>query len=805
MARSTSNNDLAEAAARAACIARFRKWWTLDETSQILSQIDPGVIQIFADHGERISTHDRLAEVVYDIVGPRFLRNIDNNPQKRRLFLELILHTVVSKKIMPAKRILEAVREGAPRHQDIASVDEISSLDMTSRLCFALAGVLGLPPMTAEKEHAEPLPSTEVVEPYVPLNPLYDYQHSTGLLVRGMLDGTALDEKGNEIKRKLVAVPTGSGKTRMMVETIIGWFNDGKPSKNMQQSESKFVLWVAQSHELCEQAFSTFRTVFESRGRRGTTLRLHRFWGPGGELPEMGMEELLDEKGVIIATIQSLYKIFTSDKAQLGALARLTSCIIVDEAHHAVADTYSAVLREMGFNWDNRKKEISEGGIVLVGLTATPFRGTGDNTETARLARRLNGVHFPVIATPPEFNNFEPRAIIDCQRRASVGEDVMILGDRSYDRDGFIGEDGYAWSIVRRKKNEDVDEPTAYSSKNITHKFVKAGAYKITLTITDNDGDSDTAETMLDVKEPRAYNVTPDRMQKDLFAKLVRRKILCDVYHKVLPSQDIELSAQDARYVEKFGEFARQTLRTIGQNYERNKIMLEEIHRLASEEGRSKILFFACSVEHSRQIAMFLRTLYGLRVRYVDSKIDMDTRAKAIEMFRTGDLEVLCNFDVLTAGFDAPNVDCVFVGRPVKSTLLYTQMIGRGMRGTKSGGTENMLIVDMDDNFQLSSAADPTVKDMGWKVFKEYWKRWKTKEAEKEPELEPELEPEAEPEPSIDEEKIRAYACSTCGANCSTLEGVKEEFGVYGNDHFLAECLEEGDYSQLPAKCKRCR
>ena len=53
---------------------------------------------------------------------------------------------------------------------------------------------------------------------------------------------------------------------------------------------------------------------------------------------------------------------------------------------------------------------------------------------------------------------------------------------------------------------------------------------------------------------------------------------------------------------------------------------------------------------------------------------------------------MLCNYDVLPAGFDAPNVDCILVGRPMRSILLYTQMAGRGMRRTKSGGTKDMLL-----------------------------------------------------------------------------------------------------------------
>ena len=106
----------------------------------------------------------------------------------------------------------------------------------------------------------------------------------------------------------------------------------------------------------------------------------------------MDLDDLLDEKGVIVATIQSLNKLLGS--GQLKELADLTSCIIVDEAHHATASSYSKVLREMGFNWDNTKAEISTKGIILIGLTATPFRGTGDGSDTEKLKRWFNGRIF---------------------------------------------------------------------------------------------------------------------------------------------------------------------------------------------------------------------------------------------------------------------------------------------------------------------------------------------------------------------------------------------------------------------------
>ena len=59
---------------------------------------------------------------------------------------------------------------------------------------------------------------------------------------------------------------------------------------------------------------------------------------------------------------------------------------------------------------------------------------------------------------------------------------------------------------------------------------------------------------------------------------------------------------------------------------------------------------------------------------------------------------MLVNYGVLTTGFDAPNTNAVVITRPTTSLVLYSQMIGRGIRGPKMGGTKECIIVDIEDN-----------------------------------------------------------------------------------------------------------
>jgi DNA repair protein RadD len=90
-----------------------------------------------------------------------------------------------------------------------------------------------------------------------------------------------------------------------------------------------------------------------------------------------------------------------------------------------------------------------------------------------------------------------------------------------------------------------------------------------------------------------------------------------------------------------------------------------------------------------------------------------DERAGLIEKFRTGQLRYLVNVNVLTTGFDAPNVDCVCLLRATVSAGLYYQMVGRGFR--LSPGKVNCLVLDFGQNIKRHGPVDRVNGDKGKK------------------------------------------------------------------------------------------
>ena len=93
-----------------------------------------------------------------------------------------------------------------------------------------------------------------------------------------------------------------------------------------------------------------------------------------------------------------------------------------------------------------------------------------------------------------------------------------------------------------------------------------------------------------------------------------------------------------------------------------------------------------------------------------------DIDVTSIEQFRAGEFNVLLNYGVLSTGFDAPRIRMVLVTRPTASVVLYSQMIGRGLRGPAMGGGQECRLIDVRDNFANFGRVDEV-----YSYFDEYW------------------------------------------------------------------------------------
>lgn len=190
------------------------------------------------------------------------------------------------------------------------------------------------------------------------------------------------------------------------------------------------------------------------------------------------------------------------------------------------------------------------------------------------------------------------------------------------------------------------------------------------------------------------------------------RRILARAHQKVLDGADVVLTASELADVEKFKDLPRTALTRLGTNVDRNETIVASIAELPDTWT---VLVFATSVDNARVLAALL-SFRGISAVSIEANTDPAARRHYIEEFKAGRIRVITNYGVLAQGFDAPAVRAVYVTRPTYSANLYQQMIGRGLRGPKNGGSDEVLIVNVEDNVtQYGEALAFTGFDHVWK------------------------------------------------------------------------------------------
>lgn len=387
--------------------------------------------------------------------------------------------------------------------------------------------------------------------------------------------------------RCMISLPTGGGKTRIAVEAFLDWMQ-------AKFEEKKYLLWIAQSEELCEQCISCIEAMWTSR-EFILPLRVYRYFSKYEFYDE---DELLG--GVVVASINKIYHRINARDPIISNIISNTGAMIIDEAHRASTMMYDVLLNEAKYLTNNKL-------FPICGLSATPGRNT--------------------IITEDEVNK-----------------------------------------LVER-----------FQMNLITPKFSEDEKYK---------------------NNPLEY--------------FKEHKYLSKVNHIVYQSNiEYQLTEEELKELKEKGEYSPSFLKTLAEDTKRNILILKRLLKIKRGEPT---LVYACTVNH----AVFLSTMmnsFGRKAASIDSDTNKMERRLIINDFTEGKIDFLFNFGVLTTGFDAPKTRNIVICRPINSNILYEQIVGRGIRGPKFGGTEECDVIDFSDNIHNLG------EQKAYMRFKHYWDR----------------------------------------------------------------------------------
>lgn len=398
---------------------------------------------------------------------------------------------------------------------------------------------------------AEPIAGSVVVpSPY----PLFRHQHAASLAVRSAL------VEGD--RRVLLHMPTGSGKTRTAWTTVVDLLRG--------EAEGRVVLWLAHSEELCGQAFDEACRAWAALGSRDLAVRRH-----------YGQHRIVDlssvQDGIVVGGLQLLYGDSLARQGEFLAFARRLLLIVLDEAHQAIAPTYSHLIELL-----QRSRETG-----ILGLSATPGRSLRDVGADQELARFFR--HRKVKLEVPGFDNAVE----------------------------YLTTEGYLAAVE--------------------------------------------------------YVRLPFQ-----------------------PAGDVSLSPIEADRVGQGFELPARVVDQLEGDDLRNLLIIEQVVR--EVEAGGNVILFAVSVEHANLLASVLK-LRGVPAASVTGSTPRERRRQIIARYRdTDEIRVLCNYGVLTTGFDAPKTNVAVIARPTSSVVLYSQMVGRAARGPRAGGNATCRVVTVVDS-----------------------------------------------------------------------------------------------------------
>ena len=138
------------------------------------------------------------------------------------------------------------------------------------------------------------------------------------------------------------------------------------------------------------------------------------------------------------------------------------------------------------------------------------------------------------------------------------------------------------------------------------------------------------------------------------------------------------------------GEFAQGELTKKVDNPVRNAQIVKAYMEHSINEPA---IVFCAGVQHAYTMAdMFNQA--GISAECIEGGTDKEVRKDWIDDYRAGKIKVLLNYICLAVGFDAPETTTIIMARPIRSTLTYTQAIGRGLRPSASAMVDLFLDAD---------------------------------------------------------------------------------------------------------------
>jgi superfamily II DNA or RNA helicase len=255
---------------------------------------------------------------------------------------------------------------------------------------------------------------------------------------------------------------------------------------------------------------------------------------------------------------------------------------------------------------------------------------------------------------------------------------------------------GIAHGKIMSKNWEEEFYPTQVASvQTLTRRLEKWGNKKFDFIIID-EAHHALAPTYVKIcnEFPNAkilgVTATPYRMSRLSFRPMFNELIVSDSisqfikngylseyeYYSIKPTSKIQNLIDNITEFDFDGDYAEKALSSTFDKDVIRANLLETYFKYAN--GKKGIVYTINKSHNERVCKMFVNA--GINAKSIDSETKSEDRNSIVKEFRNGTIQILCNVNIFSEGFDCPDLEFIQLARPTKSLSMFLQQVGRGFR-----------------------------------------------------------------------------------------------------------------------------
>mgnify|MGYP001551231444 CR=1 FL=1 len=311
-----------------------------------------------------------------------------------------------------------------------------------------------------------------------------------------------------------------------------------------------------------------------------------------------------------------------------------------------------------------------------------------------------------LIVAPTAFG----KSIVIAKIAKEVGEKILVIQpskellEQNYEKFIKLGGEAEIYSAsLGEKEIGDVTYATIGSIVNVAWKFKELGITKVIIDECDRfprepDGMLRRFLKAAGIKWTLGFTATPLKLQTNMgrdgspisklvmltsrskkgnfFKKIIHVEQISNMvnrgYWSPLEYFSFDFDTGDLIYNTTGADFTQKSIEKAYRNQDLETKIVKKIEQLYS---RRSILIAVPSIDQAKSLANKLPS-----AKAVYSQMPIGERREIIEDFKSGNLRTIVQVNILSVGFDYPELDTIIIGRPTASLSWYYQFVGRVTR-----------------------------------------------------------------------------------------------------------------------------